>query len=158
MKIAIVGAGYTALTAAYHLGRAGHEVTLYEALPHAGGLAAGFKDEAWDWPLEKFYHHLFTGDESIINLSAQLGIADKLSRYSPSTDLIYEDKPYPFDGPMAVLRYPGFSFMEKAIGPFGRLLEGAARLAALRKHHRRYVDGALDGRGLRQTVRAAVAR
>ena len=114
MKIAIVGAGYTALTAAYHLGRAGHEVTLYEALPHAGGLAAGFKDEAWDWPLEKFYHHLFTGDESIINLSAQLGIADKLSRYSPSTDLIYEDKPYPFDGPMAVLRYPGFSFMEKA--------------------------------------------
>ena len=114
MNIAIIGAGYTALTAAYHLGAAGHDVTLFEVLPHPGGLAAGFKADHWEWPLEKFYHHLFTNDDAIIGFAERLGVGDKLTRYSPSTDLIHEDEPHPFDGPLAVLRYPGFNVLEKA--------------------------------------------
>ena len=37
-KIAIVGAGPAGLTAAYYLVRLGHEVTIYDALPEAGGV------------------------------------------------------------------------------------------------------------------------
>jgi len=37
-KIAIVGAGPAGLTAAYYLVRLGHQVTVYEALPEAGGM------------------------------------------------------------------------------------------------------------------------
>lgn len=74
MKIAIIGAGYAGLTAAYDLGKAGHTVTVYEALPAAGGLAAGFKAPHWEWPLEKFYHHLFTNDDAIIGLAREIGI------------------------------------------------------------------------------------
>ncbi|MCL5260294.1 MAG: NAD(P)-binding protein [Gammaproteobacteria bacterium] len=37
-KILIVGAGPAGLSCAYHLRRFGHEVTIYEALPKAGGM------------------------------------------------------------------------------------------------------------------------
>jgi NADPH-dependent glutamate synthase beta subunit-like oxidoreductase len=37
-KVAIIGSGPAGLTAAYYLRRAGHEVTLYEKLPRAGGM------------------------------------------------------------------------------------------------------------------------
>ncbi|MCL6628488.1 MAG: NADH-quinone oxidoreductase subunit NuoF [Armatimonadetes bacterium] len=37
-KVAIVGGGPAGLTAAYHLARMGHEPTVYEALPEAGGM------------------------------------------------------------------------------------------------------------------------
>ncbi len=37
-KIAIIGAGPAGLTAAYYLARLGHKVTVYEALPEAGGM------------------------------------------------------------------------------------------------------------------------
>lgn len=113
MKIAIIGAGYAGMTAGYDLAKAGHTVILYEALPEAGGLAAGFKAPHWEWKLEKFYHHLFTNDDQIINLAKEIGIGDKLTVHRPSTDLIFEGKPYPFDHLLPVLKYPGLSFIEK---------------------------------------------
>jgi formate dehydrogenase beta subunit len=39
-KIAVVGAGPAGLAAAYHLRRWGYQVTIFEALPRAGGMAA----------------------------------------------------------------------------------------------------------------------
>ena len=64
MKIAIIGAGVAGLSAAYDLVRAGHNVTIFEAASFTGGLAAGFKNERWDWHLEHFYHHWFETDSS----------------------------------------------------------------------------------------------
>ena len=37
-KVAVVGAGPAGLTAAYHLTRLGHSVSVFEALPYAGGM------------------------------------------------------------------------------------------------------------------------
>ncbi|MDH5606973.1 MAG: FAD-dependent oxidoreductase, partial [Anaerolineae bacterium] len=59
MKIAIIGAGYAGMAAAYDLAKDGHTVTIFEAAKHVGGLAAGFKEPHWDWSVEKFYHHWF---------------------------------------------------------------------------------------------------
>ena len=39
-RVAIVGAGPAGLNAAYHLGRRGYQVTIFEALPVAGGMLA----------------------------------------------------------------------------------------------------------------------
>ena len=63
MKIAVIGAGFGGLAAAYDLVKAGNTVTLYEAESTPGGLAAGFKEPDWEWSVEKYYHHWFTSDE-----------------------------------------------------------------------------------------------
>ncbi|MFN8450904.1 MAG: FAD-dependent oxidoreductase [Anaerolineae bacterium] len=85
MKIGIIGAGATGMAAAWDLIRAGHEVTLYESESRVGGLAGGFKDESWDWWLEKFYHHWFETDEHILKLAEEMGVREKIMFPRPKT-------------------------------------------------------------------------
>jgi len=85
MRTAIIGAGAGGLAAAWDLRRAGHEVTIYESESQVGGLAAGFQDESWEWPLEKFYHHWFEGDSAILGLAEELGLRDQFLFPRPKT-------------------------------------------------------------------------
>jgi protoporphyrinogen oxidase len=114
MKVAVVGAGIAGLAAAYDLLAAGHQVTLYEAAAHTGGLAAGFREPHWQWPLEKFYHHLFTSDRSIIGLVEELGMSDELFFPRPVTSVLYQDRIVPFDSPQAWLTFPAFNWLDVA--------------------------------------------
>lgn len=114
LDIGIIGAGVTGLSAAFDLLNAGHKVTVYEASDHTGGLAAGFKDENWEWPLEHFYHHLFTSDKHIIQLVKEIGMEDKLFFPRPVTSVIYEGKIVPFDSPIRWITFPGFNLIDVA--------------------------------------------
>jgi protoporphyrinogen oxidase len=96
-KIAIIGAGPAGLAAAYDLTRAGHGVTIFEAAPEVGGLAAGFKAPHWDWTLEKYYHHWFASDSSILGLIKELGWSDQVLFPRPYTVIYWDGKFYPFD-------------------------------------------------------------
>ncbi|MGE5602015.1 MAG: FAD-dependent oxidoreductase, partial [Nitrososphaerales archaeon] len=91
-RIAIVGAGVAGLAAAHDLNKAGHQVTIYEAAPEVGGLAAGFKASGWDWTLEKFYHHWFAGDKDVFRLIEELGWSDKVIFRRPWTVVYYKNK------------------------------------------------------------------
>ena len=113
MKIGIIGAGITGLTAAYELGKAGHQVTVFEGAAQAGGLAGTFRDERWEWPLEIFYHHAFTSDRALIDLGKELGIGDKMFFPLPVTAIWQNGTVNAFDSPLAVLRYPYLSFVDK---------------------------------------------
>ena len=110
MKIAIIGAGYAGLSAAYDLRKAGHEVTIYESANFAGGLAAGFKEPHWDWSVEKFYHHWFQSDDSMLGLIEELGWDDKVIFPRPLTVMLYKDKFHPFDSILNALLFPGLGF------------------------------------------------
>lgn len=95
--IAIIGAGMAGLAAAYDLNKAGHRVTIYEAAPQVGGLAAGFKAPHWDWTLEKYYHHWFQSDKHILGLIRELGWSDKVIFPRPYTVIYFNDRFHPLD-------------------------------------------------------------
>ena len=92
LDIAIIGAGAAGLAAAWDLCAAGHRVTIYEAAERVGGLAAGFKDDRWDWSLEKFYHHWFANDRDILGLAEEMGVSDKIIFPRPKTSFWLDGK------------------------------------------------------------------
>lgn len=94
LRIGIIGAGAAGLAAAWDLSRLGHEIHLYEAEDKVGGLAAGFKDSGWDWTMEKFYHHWFQTDSSILKLIDELGTSSKVLFPRPKTSYWIDGKVY----------------------------------------------------------------
>ena len=110
MKIAIIGAGYGGMVAAYDLRKAGHDVVIFESADYVGGLASGFKEPHWDWSVEKFYHHWFQSDSSMMGLIEELGLRDKVIFLRPLTVMLYQGKWYPFDSILNALRFPGLGF------------------------------------------------
>ncbi len=111
MSVGVVGGGITGLTAAYDLARGGREVVLWEADRQAGGLSAGFGDERWAWPLDRFYRHVFTSDRAVLGLGAEVGAEAYFPK--PVTVIWHEGTMAPFDSPLAVLRYPHLTLPEK---------------------------------------------
>ena len=110
MKIAIIGAGFSGMAAAWDLRRAGHAVTIYEAADYVGGLASGFKEPGWDWSVEKFYHHWFASDKHMLGLIKELGWEDKVIFPRPLTVMYHKGKFYPFDSIIKALLFPGLGF------------------------------------------------
>ena len=110
MKIAIIGAGYSGMVAAYDLKKAGHDITVFESAAYVGGLASGFKEPHWDWSVEKFYHHWFQSDSEMLGLIRELGLEDKVRFPRPLTVMLYKNKWYPFDSISKALLFPGLGF------------------------------------------------
>ncbi len=109
-KIAIIGAGYAGMSAAYDLIKAGHEVTIYESKQYPGGLAAGFKEPHWDWSVDQFYHHWFASDEHMMGIIKELGLSHKVLFPRPYTVMFYKNKWYPFDSILKALLFPGLGW------------------------------------------------
>ena len=72
MKVGIIGAGFTGLSAAYYLLEKKHEVYLFERDEVPGGLALGFTRKEWgwtpNWDMDKMT------DDMLKNLRIKLGI------------------------------------------------------------------------------------
>lgn len=129
MNVAIIGAGFTGLTAAYQLLKAGHTVTLFEKSDIPGGLAIGFnpldpktKKNIWEWSLEAHYHHWFTNDKNVLDLAKELDFDVLIKR--PKTSVFLEDAFFQLDSPLKVLTFPQLSLVDR--------LRMAATLGALR--------------------------
>jgi len=110
MKIAIIGAGFGGMAAAWDLRKAGHDVTIYESADFVGGLASGFKEPGWKWSVEKFYHHWFASDKHILGLIEELGLKDKVLFPRPYTVMYHEGKFYPLDSVMKAILFPGLGW------------------------------------------------
>jgi len=109
-KIAVIGAGFAGLSAALDLIKVGHEVVVFEASGNPGGLASGFKEEHWDWSVERFYHHWFQSDAHLLGLIEELGWSDQVLFPKPVSVMYHKGKFYPFDSIKAALLYPGLGW------------------------------------------------
>lgn len=117
MKITILGGGFTGLAAAWDLSGAGHEVTIVEKEPLLGGLASGYREEGWDWSLERAYHHIFSNDRDILGLARDTGFGGFFMK-SPLTAALYKTGPdnyrtFPVDTPQDFLRLPLIGWPDK---------------------------------------------
>jgi protoporphyrinogen oxidase len=113
MKIAVIGGGFTGLSAAYTLTKSGHQVAVFEKDSHFGGLAWGYRKSGWEWPLETFYHHIFYGDRDILELVAELGLSGQIIKRRPLTVTQSGDAYFPLDSPASLLSFPGLPLSDK---------------------------------------------
>lgn len=138
MKIAIIGAGFTGLSAAHKLVKEGHEVVVFEKDSQPGGLAIGYQEKDWEWTLEKHYHHWFTNtktrinnDRSIFDLAEEIGHPVIIRR--PKTSVYVDGDIFQFDSPKEVLLFPKLSLVNRLrmaavlaglkYNPFWKILE-----------------------------------
>lgn len=111
MRIAIIGAGFTGLACAYQLSKQGFDIIVFEKESLPGGLAFGFKEKKWQWPLEKHYHHLFLSDSKMIVFAKKVGAPIVFSR--PETKSLIDDEIYPLDSPLDVLKLSKLSLLQR---------------------------------------------
>lgn len=122
MKVAIIGGGFTGLSCAIELLDKGYEIVLYEENDKVGGLANSFNPGDWEWNLEKYYHHIFSNDKSIIEMAEKVGCPAFFTM--PKTNSLINGKIKQLDSPMSVLRFDELSVRSR--------LRMGAGLAALR--------------------------
>ncbi|MBM3946536.1 MAG: NAD(P)/FAD-dependent oxidoreductase [SAR202 cluster bacterium] len=103
MRVGIIGGGVGGLAAAYELAKDGHQVALYERAPFLGGLASTF--EVGGGRLERFYHHLFLSDTTIIGLLQELGLGDRLIWEDSKVGYFTHGRIYPFATASDLLRF-----------------------------------------------------
>ena len=89
-RVGILGGGALGLAAALRLAQAGRNVTVIEREPQLGGLAAGFS--VGPNYLEKFYHHIFRTDTTIIRLIRELGLENRLLWAQPNTSTLSQGR------------------------------------------------------------------
>lgn len=104
MKVGIIGAGFTGLSAAYRLTQQKHEVFVFEKDTAPGGLAIGYKEKDWDWSLEKHYHHWFINDRSVLNLAKEIN--HEVIIKTPLTNWYVNNRIYKFVSLKAALTFP----------------------------------------------------
>src|SRR5258708_18236046 len=122
MEYAVLGGGALGLGAAYRLSQAGHSVMVFEQEELVGGLAAGFRiGDTW---LEKFYHHIFRTDTTIIKLMQELGLGERLEWSHPRTVFLMDGQFHQFDSPLTLLKFKPLRFHERLrVGAVGALLK-----------------------------------
>lgn len=111
MKIGVLGGGLTGLTAAYELAKRGHEVLLLERAPYLGGQASTFEVEGTR--LERYYHHIFTGDVDMMDLIEELGLSDRMLWLASKVGFFRDGQIYDFVTPMDLLRFQPLGFLQR---------------------------------------------
>ncbi len=127
MRVAVIGAGMTGLAAAYRLSSLGHRCDVYERWPGLGGQVATL-DVGDGHLLERYYHHLFTSDEHIVELYEELGLAGAIEWRPSSVGMFARGRSHPFTTPIDLLRFPAVSIRS-------RLRMGAAVVRLQRGRH-----------------------
>jgi len=120
-RVAIVGGGFTGLSAAFDLSRAGCEVTVFEHDADIGGLAGTFEISP-GIRVEKFYHHWFTSDVDVLNLIDELGLSHLKKYVSSNTGLYFTNSIFRLASPFDLLKFNPIPLIDRIRTGFMALL------------------------------------
>ena len=107
----VIGAGFSGLSVAYELGKAGYDVTVLEAADSVGGLAGSFETDGEK--LDRFYHHWFTSDQDVTDLIDELGLSDNVVTNPTNTGLFFANKIFRLSTPLDLLRFNALGFTDR---------------------------------------------
>jgi protoporphyrinogen oxidase len=110
-RVVVIGAGAMGLAAGYYAAKQGHAVTVLEAAPEPGGMAAHF--DLGGLSIERYYHFVCKSDQSTFDLLAELGLGDKMHWVPTSMGYYVDGKLYPWGDPVALLKFPKLSLIDK---------------------------------------------
>lgn len=99
------------MAAAYHAGKAGHDVLVLEASNTPGGMAAHF--DFGGISLERFYHFVCKTDYPTFELMAELEMSGRLRWVDTTMGLFSDGKLHKWGDPLSLLRLPGLSLLNK---------------------------------------------
>lgn len=102
--LAIVGAGFTGLTAGLEAARAGMRVIVLEADAEPGGLAGTF-EFGNGVRIEKFYHHWFNNDVYVPELVHQLGLDGQIVTHPSRTGMYFNGRMWKLSTPLDLFRF-----------------------------------------------------
>lgn len=111
MRIGIIGAGISGLSAALYLRRLGHEVDVFQRENDLGGLIATF--DFAGTRIEHFYHFLCATDDGYFQLAKELGLSDKIRFPAGRTGFYYMGKRYGFTTALDLLRFTPIPFTQR---------------------------------------------
>ncbi|QNK75204.1 NAD(P)/FAD-dependent oxidoreductase [Variovorax sp. PAMC28562] len=110
--VVIVGGGFTGLTAAYCLAKAGKSVKVIEADSTPGGLAGTFEFSD-GVTLEKFYHHWFNNDVFVPELVKELGMEGDVITLPSRTGMYFNGRMWKLSTPMDLLRFKALPLIDR---------------------------------------------
>lgn len=122
-RVVVLGAGAMGLAAAHRAVARGHEVTVLEAAPEPGGMAAHF--DLGGLSIERYYHFVCKTDQPTFDLMAELGIADRMRWRPTSMGYFVGGALHPWGDPISLLRFPHLSLAGKL--RYGALMFLSAR-------------------------------
>ena len=111
MRVVVVGAGAMGLAAAHQAAKSGHAVTVVEAGPEAGGMAAHF--DFGGLSLERYYHFVCRTDRPTFALMEELGLGDRMVWKPTSMGYFIDGKLHAWGDPVSLLRFPELGLVSK---------------------------------------------
>jgi protoporphyrinogen oxidase len=110
-RVVVIGAGAMGLAAGYYAIKQRHALTVLEAAPEPGGMAAHF--DLGGLSIERYYHFVCKSDRSTFDLLAELGLADRMCWVPTSMGYYVDGKLYRWGDPVALMNFPKLSLIEK---------------------------------------------
>ncbi|MCX6808707.1 MAG: FAD-dependent oxidoreductase [Candidatus Berkelbacteria bacterium] len=110
-RVAIIGAGITGLALGYFLSKQNFQVTVYEKQDEIGGLLQ--ISESQGVLFEKYYHHFFSSDSSLISLLDDLGLKSNIRWHKSNIAFLANKHFYDFNSPNDLISLPFLSLWAK---------------------------------------------
>lgn len=107
----IIGGGFTGLSAALKLVKAGKSVRIIESDQSVGGLAGGFM--MGEYEIEKFYHHWFISDTYVTDLAEEIGARENVITRPSRTGMYFAGGIYRLSTPLDLLKFKALSFPDR---------------------------------------------